>query len=256
MKIKASFFTSTGKVRWRNEDGLLLDRQLVAGTSMGSPAFSEIPGNGHIIVVADGLGGHADGELATKAVLETFMWSGDRLVDARSLADVLGDCKKALDAMVEKGRGVLGLGATVAGIVIGNGSEITAFNCGDCRVYHFANGYLKRVTKDHSLVQQLLDRGDITEDELRFHPRKNILTSGLVGDLNRRAPKFFSCKVPVSRWDRFLICSDGVWESMSARELGGIIGEGAIQDAANALAQKVMKNGASDNYTFIIAEIQ
>lgn len=223
---------------------------------MSSPVFLEIPGDRHIMVVADGLGGHPNGDLATKAVLQTFQRSGNRLVDDRSLQNVIGNCKKAVNRMVEKGRGLLGLGATMAGIVIGNGGDVTAFNCGDCRVYHLSGGDFRRVTKDHSYVQQLFEKGEITQEAMRFHPRKNIVTSCLVGDLDRKTPDFFSCRLPVSRGDRFLICSDGVWESMDTAEIAGIIIENSIGQAANALVQKVIENGACDNYTLILAEIQ
>ena len=256
MKIRAAFFSNTGMVRTRNEDGLLLDRQMIAGTSMSSPVYTEVPGTSHILVVSDGLGGHAGGQTATKAVLETFKRNGNRLVHDRSLLNVIGSCKTALNRIVRNGRGLLGLGATTAGIVIGNGHGITVFNCGDCRVYRLSGGDFKRITRDHSFVQQLFEQGEITEEAMKFHARKNLVTSALVGDLDRKVPEFFSRKVPVSRGDRFLICSDGVWESMDTAELAGIIGGDTVQKAANVLVRKVMENGASDNYTFIIAEIQ
>lgn len=255
MKIKAAYFTNTGKVRTRNDDGLLLNWELIAGTSMSSPQYREIPGDRHVMVVSDGLDGHPNGDLASKAVLETFQRSGNRLVDDRSLQNVMGNCKKAVNRIVEQGRGLFGVGATVAGIVIGNGHGVAAFNCGDCRVYRLSGGRFTRVTKNHSVVQELFEKGDITEDEMRHHPHKHIVTSCLVGDLDRKVPEFFSCKVPVSRGDRFLIASDGTWEAVDTAELAGIIGESSIRDAANVLSKKVIENGASDNYTFIIAEI-
>ena len=255
MKTKAAYFTNAGNVRSRNEDGLLLDHELVAGTNMTTAAFAALNGEKHTLIVADGLGGHVGGELATRTVLEEFRRNRNHLVDSPSLLDVIGKCKSALNRKVKTDPGLFGLGATTAGIVFGNGHGVTAFNCGDCRVYHISNSNLRRVTRDHSVVQELFEQGDITEEDMRHHPHKNIVTSCLVGNLDRESPEVFTCGVAVKSGDRFLVCSDGVWESIDGVELSEIIAQHPIQEAANVLAQKVMEYGARDNVTFIMAEI-
>lgn len=255
MKIRAAYFTNVGNVRSRNEDGMLLDHELVAGTNMTTTAFAAMNGDKHTLIVVDGLGGHVGGELATRTVLEAFKRNRNRLVDNRSLIDVIGKCKSALNRKVKTDSDLFSLGATTAGIVISNDHGITAFNCGDCRVYHMSDGNLRRVTKDHSVVQELFEQGEITEEDIRHHPHKNIVTSCLVGNLERKAPNVFTCEVLVESGERLLICSDGVWESIDGAELSGIIAQHPIQEAAIILAEKVMEYGARDNVTFIIAEI-
>ena len=252
LRIKAAYFTNVGNVRSRNEDGLLLDHKLVAGTNMISPVLSEDPGDKHTLIVVDGLGGHVGGELATRTVLEAFRRNRNRLVDDRSLLDVIGRCKNALNRKVKTDPELFSLGATTAGVVIGHG--ITAFNCGDCRVYHISENSLRRVTQDHSIVQELFEQGEIAEEDIRHHPHKNIVTSCLVGNLDSESPEVFMCDVSVKSGDRFLICSDGVWESIDGAELSRIMAHHPIEEAANMLAQKVMEYGARDNVTFIMAE--
>jgi protein phosphatase len=255
LKTGAAYFTNVGNVRSRNEDGLLLDHELVAGTNMTTAAFAALNGDKHTLIVVDGLGGHVGGELATRTVLEAFRRNSNRLMDDLSLLDLIGKCKSDLNRKVKADPDLFSLGATTAGIIIGNGHGITAFNCGDCRVYHMSDGILRRVTRDHSVVQQLFEQGEIGEEDIMHHPHKNIVTSCLVGNLDSESPEVFTCDVAVKSGDRFLVCSDGVWEIMDGTELNGIIAQHPIQEAANVLAQKVMEYGARDNVTFIIAEI-
>ena len=124
MKIQAAYFSNTGSVRARNEDGLLIDQKLVAGADMSSPVLTELNGDQHVLVVADGLGGHVGGEKATQTVLKTFRRNQDRLVDNSSLLDVIGKCKAALNRKVKTNQGLYGFGSTTAGIIIGNGLYI------------------------------------------------------------------------------------------------------------------------------------
>ena len=222
---------------------------------MTTPAHSPLNGDKHTLIVVDGLGGYVGGELATRTVLEVFRRNRNLLVDDRSLLDVIGICKSALNRKVKTDSDLFSLGATTAGIIIGNGDGITAFNCGDCRVYHMSDGNLRRVTKDHSVVQELFEQGEIAEEDIRHHPHKNIVTSCLVGNLDSESPEVFTCEVVVKSGDRFLVCSDGVWESIDGAELSDIIAQHPIEEAATILAQKVMEYGARDNVTFIIAEI-
>jgi len=114
---------------------------------------------------------------------------------------------------------------------------------------------IQHPARDHSVVQELFERGEIAEEDIRHHPHKHLVTSCLVGNLDRKAPNVFTCEVPAHKGDRFFVCSDGVWESIDGAELSEIIAWHQIEEAATILAKKVMEYGARDNVTFIMAEI-
>lgn len=220
MLIRASYITNTGNLRTNNEDGLLLNNLLVSDHSMDQPEYSIVEEEKFIYIVADGMGGHQKGELPSKAVLEVFKENYTTVNKAEDISRAIGLAKKKLNDIVKKDSSALGMGATIAGMAI-KGDRAIVFNCGDSRVYRFNAGFLERLTRDHSIVQGLVDSGVISENSMRFHPQKHIITSAVAGDLKDELPEIYIKEIPIRKGQVFLLCTDGVWEDMDIEEMEG-----------------------------------
>lgn len=211
-----------------------------------------------LLVVADGMGGHASGELASSAAVATFA-DFDRDVDLADAADVLGLLAAAVDEAHEQ----IGRAASGSPESRGMGTTVTAFvwlgdraalaHVGDSRAYLVRDGALVQLTKDHTYVQSLVDAGRITPEEALVHHRRNLLTKALdgnnpvEGDLSIREARV---------GDRYLLCTDGlhgvVPESVMASILtGGTDPTGAV----DALVEQALAGGAPDNVTALVADV-
>ena len=251
--IKACYISNTGKVRSNNEDCLLLNDLLLSGAEMTDAECLESGGTKSVYCVADGMGGHLKGELASRTVLEVIRTSYTRAETAEDIRDVLSSAKKELDNIARADRESHGLGSTVSGMMLIKDRAIV-FNCGDSRVYSTGGESLRKLTRDHSVVQELVDAGIISEDDMRTHPKKNIITSSLMGDLNERLPEMYFKEIRPEKHQRFLLCTDGVWESMSAAQMEKCVAAKELKDAAYCLFDRTMENGATDNLSFILLE--
>lgn len=228
---------------------------LIFQKDMAEPECAEFSGTKHLFIVADGLGGHSRGDLASRTVLELFSKKRDQICDEESLLNVIGLAKSSLDFLARDDFSLFGLGTTIAGLSIEAG-RLLIFNCGDCRVYRLSvDNSMARLTKDHSLVQELVDRGDITEDHMRFHPNKNIVTSTITGDLLGAEPRVYTTLGNCRPGEKYLICSDGVWENFDSSEIEQILSLPLLRDCARRLVKHIVKNGAQDNFTLILIEI-
>ena len=153
------YLSNSGALRRKNEDSLLLNHILLFEKEMTQPECVQLKNQRNLAVVADGLGGHSKGELASRTVLEVLQQLADQIIDESSLLAALKQAKQKLDSIVREDFTLLGLGTTLAGISM-EGTRTLFFNCGDCRIYRLtADKGLEKITKDHSLVQRLVDRG-------------------------------------------------------------------------------------------------
>lgn len=238
-----AFYTNKGPNRPDNQDGLYIAGSIY--NSLENPERLTTSAKSGLYAVVDGLGGHAGGEIAAQLTLE-------------GLDDIEGESQcHTLDLGLNKiqhklhlaGQGPnISMGATLAGIWLGAGKAI-AFNCGDCRVYQYGDGNLQKLTHDHSLVQELVDAGELAEDQMRFHPRKNIVTSGLIA--NMPDPDIFCRSFLYREQYIYFICSDGIWEALDEDEIiTALSGKGG--DMAMAIVRQLWQNKASDNVSFII----
>jgi protein phosphatase len=251
--MKVSYLTNRGKGRKINEDSLLVNDLIVYGTSMSIPDFVTVESDNTLFVVADGMGGHAKGELASRIVIEVLR---DNHVPMQSEDDVpklLRLAKEALNDQVRRSNEYFGLGTTVAGILIREEKAII-FNCGDSRVYRYKNKALEKLTHDHSIVQDYVDYGIITEEEMRFHNLKNILTASIMGDLRNDIPKVFTAEITIENAQMYLLCTDGVWGAEGMDDLLKSFMEKDVLKTANALYAKIMEGEAADNFSFIVLE--
>lgn len=254
LAVRACYLTNVGKVRGHNEDSLLLNDLLVPETSMDKPLCRKDGGTRLLYVVADGMGGHAKGEVASRTVLEVFR---EEYVGAEGPEDILRiirKAKQALNSIASGNKSALGLGTTAAGVLLLE-KRAVIFSCGDSRVYRLKDGILGRMTKDHSLVQEFVDGGIITEEEARFHPQKNIVTSAVTGDLREAAPEVYIREEEVRAGDILILCTDGLWESLDPDEMEACFSGTELESAVSCLFTKYFGGPARDNVSIIALKI-
>lgn len=227
--------TDTGRKRAANEDSYVAK----------SPLFA----------VADGMGGHSAGDLASAAVVERLA----EIVTGGFLAPRA--IERALEAATDDisevaGESELGVGTTVTGaaLTLQDGDPYFAvFNIGDSRVYAFERNELVQVTVDHSVVQELVEAGALTRDEAEHHPDSNIITRA-VGFNARPMPDFWM--IPLRAGLRLLICSDGLTKEVGDERLRLHLAAGLTPvETAGALIDAALAAGGRDNVTAIVVDV-
>ncbi|MFC6234577.1 PP2C family protein-serine/threonine phosphatase [Leucobacter soli] len=208
-----------------------------------------------LFAVADGMGGHSAGEIASAAAVRRLAELGGatRISDG-DIEEALGDAVD--DIELEAGESELGAGTTATGVVLGDDPEQPSwrvFNIGDSRVYQYFDGELTQLTVDHSVVQHLLDTGAITEEEAEYHPHANVITRA-VGFNEPPVPDFSS--VALIPGQRLLICSDGLTKELTDAGIEHFLRTGeSAEGAAHALVQHALDNAGRDNITVIVIEV-
>ena len=207
-----------------------------------------------LFAVADGMGGHGAGDLASRLAIET-MTSAARLRPL-SPEGVLAALDGANRAIVTYA-GARGMGTTITGLALleaADGTEqLMVFNVGDSRVYRLSGGQLDQVTVDHSEVQELVKAGVITRDQARIHPRRNIVTRAL-GTTPASRPDYWL--LPATAGDRYLICSDGLYSEVPDEHIAALLANGGNPQAtADALVAAAEVAGGHDNITVIVIDV-
>jgi protein phosphatase len=223
--------THAGRTRPVNEDALLA----------APPIF----------LVADGMGGHASGGTASSIVVEEFRAPADSSFVTAEW--VMAAFRRAHDRI----RTAFNGGTTVAGLaaVQQNGNPYwLIFNVGDSRVYHCANGQVVQISVDHSVVQELIDSGELSADKARTHPHRHIITRA-VGSPEEIRPDFWL--LPAVSGDRLMICSDGVTSEIGPDEIGQLTRslDGPAQSVAESLLELALRYGGRDNITVVVVDV-
>lgn len=229
--------THHGRVRQRNEDALLA----------ADPVF----------VVADGMGGHEAGEVASSIAVEHFRrFVGGTNLDVPDIAEAIDAANAAILTESQTKPGCGGMGTTVIGLVAVEqlGSPYwLAFNVGDSRLYRLWNGQLSQVSVDHSYVQELVNAGRLSSDDARDHPERNIVTRAL-GQDTVIEPDFWV--MPPEVGERFLLCSDGLSGEVSEEQILGIlIADTDPVEAAADLVAAALSGGGRDNITVVVVDV-
>lgn len=248
--MKCLFYTNKGPVRSENQDGILIDKDFVTFTD--KPQVCDFADSIGIFAVIDGMGGMGGGEIAAK-ILGIYLREHNLREenDCESIKNLLQDASRKLHEAAEQNPELIRMGAAIAGIYL-TSDKAFIFNCGDCRVYQVRSGFLEKRSHDHSFVQELFDAGAIEEDEMRSHPRKNVITSAISAD--DPTPQIYCVYQPIQTGNMFLICSDGLWEALSVNELEEIMGIN-ISEAAQMLVDTAFAKYAKDNFSFIIIQL-
>jgi protein phosphatase len=228
--------THVGKVRHRNED-----------------RFLSKPDAG-LWAVADGMGGHEDGEFASQTIVEAL---GTIEVPA-SAADLLARCEvQIVEANARlrdesRARGGVVLGATIAVLLIHENHYACVWS-GDSRIYMVRDHAITQLSRDHTEVQQLLAEGTITPEEAKTWPKSNVITRA-IGVFD--APELELNSGPLLPGDSFVICSDGLTQHIKDEEILGYVMTGGSQQACEALIGLTLERGASDNVTVVVVRYQ
>ena len=216
--------------------------------------------NGHTVcVVCDGMGGVAGGKLASSIAVETFteeLWkvlredqTPQQLREASSYAVSLANaaiCKTASEHAEYSSMGT----TLVSAAACGEGDSVILTNVGDSRAYHITEGGIRRVTKDHSLVERMVERGDITAEEARRHPSRNLITRALGPDSDAQCDTYVC---PLAAGEYILLCTDGLTGTVTDQEiLFEVIHGGGADTCLTRLLEIAKDQGAPDNVTAVL----
>jgi len=208
-----------------------------------------------LLAVADGMGGHAAGEVASSVAIESLTAldevgkaTGDPL---QVLERALTRANDALRDMVAADQQLEGMGTTVTALLV-DGRRLGLVHIGDSRAYLFAGGQLTQLTHDHTLVQRLVDEGRIAQDEAGQHPQRSLITRALDG---RHEIEFDKSVRELRPGDRYLLCSDGLTAVVSDRTLQETLALPDPQEAVDRLVELALRGGGPDNVTCIVADV-
>jgi protein phosphatase len=234
--MKWAYLTDTGLVRALNEDSLCV-----------SPEES-------FFAVADGMGGHRAGEVASKTALQLLKSGLDRRLKSgekaeQALVDSIKEANRSLFELADKNPEWQGMGTTVTACLKRDG-EILIGQVGDSRAYLLRDNGISQLTEDHSLVQELVKSGTITEEEAFLHPQRNVLTRaigiGLVLDVDLY-------RLSILSGDLLLLCTDGLTRYIRQEELlSTVIAAPDLDAAVQALLKKATQSGGADNISIVI----
>lgn len=228
-----------GLVRDGNEDSALVSPRLVA--------------------VADGMGGHAAGEVASTIAIQTLVELkpilDDPKVDVQSREDlflnIAFEIVHQLEDRVDANPALSGMGTTLTALYL-NEKEVELLHVGDSRCYRFRDGKLTQLSYDHTVMQELLDQGRLTAEEIIDHPQRSLLTQVLIAKANLD-PVLVS--YPTEIGDRFLVCSDGLSSVLSELEMVSILKKSENENVVADLIAATKAKGAPDNITILWVEV-
>ncbi len=234
--------TDTGNIRDQNEDAYIAQQGLFA--------------------VADGMGGHNAGEVASAIAIEHLRDAAlNGVASAEAFAQIIRDLNSAIFSAATSTTNQRGMGTTLtaAAMLVPTTenetlSQIVVANVGDSRTYILRSGEFRQLSVDHSYVQELVSEGLLTVDEARTHPRRNIVTRALGIDPNVSVDTW---TLPLYNGDRFMLCSDGLVDEVPLDEIADTMREHiAPQDAAERLVSAAKRHGGRDNITVIVIDVK
>ena len=239
LQFNAIAQSDLGLVRDGNEDSALISNNLIA--------------------VADGMGGHAGGEVASAIAINTLEKLlpviADTSIDIDSREDLFLNISYEVDAeilRVSKEKPELsGMGTTLTALSLTN-NQVDLLHIGDSRCYRWRDNKLEKLSYDHTVMQELLDQGRLTPEEVFDHPQRSLLTQALMGD-SGIDPVLMSYEVKPG--DKFLLCSDGLTNVLSELELAKIIKATDEDKLLDQLIKETKAKGAPDNITIVWASV-
>lgn len=224
--------TDVGCVREHNEDSL----------AVAPPLY----------VVCDGMGGHAAGEVASEIAATTIAERAPRHLDAEALGRAVEEANLAIIRAAREGVGRAGMGTTCTAAMLENERLVIA-QVGDSRAYLLHNGKLQQLTRDHSLMADLIEAGKITPEEAKTHPQRSVITRALGSD-PRTEPDLY--EINVETGDRLLLCSDGLSTMLEDFEIEAVMCRASDpQRCAAQLVNEAVAAGGYDNVTVVVVDV-
>lgn len=238
MSLRYAVLSDTGRERTNNEDCAVADAEL------------------GLFLVADGMGGHAAGEVASRVAVDATlaaMRARPRATrsreEAEHLLQALHDANAAVVREAEE-RGTHGMGTTLSAVMIRKRAAVIA-NVGDSRVYLISRKGITQLTTDHTLVMQMVERGLLSLEEARTHPDKHVLTMA-IGTPGVLEPQLLHAKVPAR--GRLLLCSDGLHDLLPENEIETLAKLEDLDEAVRGLVERANARGGFDNVTVLLIE--
>ena len=215
--------------------------------------------SGRLIAVADGMGGHAGGEVASRIAIKALEKLSPVLtsfeIDSDSVEDLLLNSLFTIDTQIgeyaEEAIEVRGMGTTLTALLVVD-SNVALLHVGDSRCYRLRGNTFEQLSNDHTVIQELLDQGAISESEVADHPQRSVLTQALMGQ-GTVTPvlQIYEAKEK----DRYLLCSDGLSSVLTQKEIKSLLKKSDKAEAVKALIDATYINDAPDNVTVIVADI-
>lgn len=212
----------------------------------------------HLIAVADGMGGHAGGEVASALAIKTLASLSHLFkspeIDTESIEDLLLNSIHTIDSEIgsyaQERPELEGMGTTLTTLVIVE-DRVAMLHVGDSRAYRLRGNSLEQLSADHTVLAELLAQGTITSAEATHHPQRSMLTQALMGE-GIAHPALMEYELRIG--DRFILCSDGLSGVLSEKEIKSLVKKDR-NTSVDALIEATYKNGAPDNVTVIVADV-
>ncbi len=240
LQLNIGNYSDVGKAREINED-----------------YFGSFSGNfGSLLIVCDGMGGHIGGEIASRLAVESISNHFEKLNDGYNISEEINKSLEAANTSIilkaKENPDLTDMGSTVVLVLVKNGLAYYT-SLGDSRIYKIRDGVLQQITKDNSLVQQMVDSNIITQDEAKVHPKKNVITKALGTNDELELEIYEPFKLLLN--DKLILCSDGLTAHVDEEEFFQISENNPPQEAARKLVELANERGGTDNITVQIVAV-
>jgi protein phosphatase len=243
--LESAAVTDVGLVRSNNEDNVRLLPEAELGISLA--------------LLADGMGGHASGEVASTLALESMMASYQHRELAQPLSSVLPDAvaqaNQAVWSHALQNPETTGMGTTLCAVAFDHRQGVHFCWVGDSRIYRLTEGGLHQLTRDDTLVNHLLDEGLLTAMQAENHPDAHVLSQALGTHEALQRVNVLGLSTAPKIGDVFLLTSDGVHDVLTPEAMGGLLGNGDVHQAAQALIEAAKEAGSTDNLSAVVVRV-
>jgi protein phosphatase len=247
MDIEYASLSDPGRVRENNEDscsGIIPDD----GDARA--------GSGALFIVADGMGGHRGGEIASGLAVKTigeqyYQSEGDA---TKALLSAFNAANAAIFGEASADATLMGMGTTCTALAL-RGGEAYVAHVGDSRAYLVRDGDVRQITMDHSLVGEMVRSGIISDEDARTHPKRHVITRSL-GVQESIETDTLESPLPARAGDTFVLCSDGLTSYVEADEIRGVVGSESPAEACKSLVALANNRGGRDNITVLVIAVR
>ncbi len=248
--MKVIYFTNAGS-RKKNEDSLLVQDELLTSVSYEQYQIKEIKNkNDFIFAVADGIGGRPAGEIASSITLQTIK-TYIHYIFQEKYQQLLEKIFINLTNYQKKEPDLEGMGTTVSLLAIRNNTGYI-FHVGDSRIYSWNNQDFALLTRDHTHVQELVEKGFLKHEDINHHPMRNYLKSAITTNIDIHKLEFQANKISIEN-KNFFLCTDGIWELLPDKKLKQILTKDQeLEKKAEKIISKSFEQKPSDNFSFIL----
>ncbi len=241
--MKAYAVTDTGVRRTMNQDAFLCSEEPIG----------ILP---NCFIVADGMGGHNAGDIASRTVVDSFvthMRTSSQRTPIQAIEESIKLSNEELIAKAMTTKELEGMGTTFVLASIDEDNNLLVANIGDSRLYLLDEDGVRQITRDHSLVAEMVSKGEIKREEARFHPQKNVVLRA-ISTRNVVSPDFYRVRVKPGTY--CLLCSDGLSDMLDESEMLKIVDEyEEVSDIAEKMIVLANENGGKDNITLILIRV-